>query len=242
MAQLPRAAAHAFVVDLAAPELDEADRHHLARVLRLTDGQAVTVADGRGSWRPCAWRSDGTLEPVGEVVEDEAPVPGVTVAFALTKGERPEWVVQKLTEVGVDAIVAFRAARSVVRWDAARASAAAQRWRRVAREAAMQSRRSRLPEIGEVTTFAEVAARVGKEGAVAVPGGGPPGLDRPTLLVGPEGGWAPDEVGCGLPAVGLGATVLRAETAAVAGAVLLCALREGVVCRSRRAWDESHIP
>ncbi|MFP5377197.1 MAG: RNA methyltransferase PUA domain-containing protein, partial [Acidimicrobiia bacterium] len=92
MASLPRAAAHAFVDDVAAPDLDAGDRHHLARVLRLRDGQAVTVADGRGRWRLCAWRGEGRMEPVGEVVEEAPPDPPVTVAFALTKGERPEWV------------------------------------------------------------------------------------------------------------------------------------------------------
>lgn len=242
MASLPRAAAHAFVADVGAPELDPGDRHHLARVLRLADGQAVTVADGRGRWRPCTWRGERALEPAGDVVSEPAPEPAVTVAFALTKGERPEWVVQKLTEVGVDAIVAFRAARSVVRWDEAKASAAVERWRRVAREAAMQCRRVRLPEVAGVAGFAEVADRFGSTGALAAPGGGPPGLERPVVLVGPEGGWAPEELACGLPTVGLGPTVLRAETAAVAGAVLLCALREGVVCRPRPSRDEGHNP
>lgn len=242
MAPLPRAAAHAFVDDLVAPDLGAGDRHHLARVLRLRDGQAVTVADGRGRWRLCAWRGEGRLEPVGEVVEEAPPDPPVTVAFALTKGERPEWVVQKLTEVGVDAIVPFRAARSVVRWDGARAAAAAERWRRVAREAAMQSRRARLPHVAGVTGFADVVALVGESGALADQGGGPPGLDRPAVLVGPEGGWAPAEAGCGLPAVGLGAGVLRAETAALAAGVLLCAQREGLASPPRPSRDKGHKP
>lgn len=242
MAPLPRAAAHAFVADVDQPELGSSDRHHLARVLRLTAGQAVTVADGRGRWRPCTWRADGALEPSGDVVAEPEPSPPVTVAFALTKGERPEWVVQKLTEVGVDTILAFRAARSVVRWDEAKAAAAVERWRTVAREAAMQCRRVRLPAVGEVVGFADVVARVGAAGALAAPGGGPPHLDRPALLVGPEGGWTTEELACDLPAVGLGPTVLRAETAAVAGAVVLCALREGLVCPSRRSRDEGHKP
>ena len=241
MALLPRAAAHVFVADPEAPELDPDDRHHLTRVLRLRDGEAVTVADGRGRWRECVWRA-GAPEPVGPLTYDGAPDPPVTVAFALTKGERPEWVVQKLTEVGVDTILPFRAARSVVRWDEAKAAAAAERWRRVAREAAMQCRRARLPHVGEVTDFAGAVSAVGPYGALAAPGGEAPDLVRPALLVGPEGGWTLDELGCGLPAVGLGPTVLRAETAAVAAAVVLCALRERVVWPSRPSRDEGHKP
>ncbi len=81
--------------------------------------------------------------------------PAVTVAFALVKGERPEWVTQKLTELGVDTIVPFTAARSVVRWDDRKAAANRDRLERVAREAAMQSRRCWLPEVASVATFAD---------------------------------------------------------------------------------------
>ena len=223
------AAAHAFVDDLSAPVLDPGDRRHLERVLRLRPGQVVTVTDGAGRWRPCLWRPGGDLEAAGPEVVEERPRPEVTVGFALTKGDRPEWVVQKLTEVGVDHIVPFRAARSVVRWDEAKAADQVERWRRVAREAAMQSRRSRLPRIAPVAGFADVVAALSQSAALAIAGGGPATLDRPTLLVGPEGGWTDEEAGCGLPGVGLGPTVLRAETAAMAAAVVLCGLRAGTI-------------
>jgi len=215
-----RAAAHAFVDDLDAPALGEADAHHLGRVLRLRPGQVVTVADGRGRWRPCTWGPGGGLEPAGEVVEEVPPSPPVTVALALTKGARADWAVQKLTELGVDAVVPFVAERSVVRWDPAAARRHAQRWRSVAREAAMQCRRARLPEVGEVVAFAEAAARPGA--ALAEPGGRRLDLSHPTVLVGPEGGWSPAELACGLPTVSLAPTILRSETAAVAAAAVLC--------------------
>lgn len=221
-----RSAAHAFVADLDRPALDDADRHHLARVLRLRPGQVVTVGDGAGRWRPCRWAGEGDLEPAGEVVVEEAPRPAITVAFALTKGVRPEWTVQKLTELGVDTIVALAAERSVVRRDPEAAARHLVRWRRVAREAAMQSRRARLPEVAGVVGFTELVGGTGRAGTVlAEPGGGRLGLDRPTVLVGPEGGWSPAELACGLPTVDLGPTVLRAETAALAAAALLTALR-----------------
>ena len=83
--------------------------------------------------------------------------PALTVAFAPIKGERPEWVVQKLTELGIDRIVPLRSERSVVRWTAQRGQAAVERLRRVAREAAAQCRRVWLPEVAETVAFADLA-------------------------------------------------------------------------------------
>ena len=153
------------------------------------------------------------------------------MAFAPAKGDRPEWVVQKLTELGVDRIVPLAADRSVVRWGTGRAERALERLRRVAREAAAQSRRTWLPEVEPVTTVAGLVATSGEHGGVrlAQMGGGPPAPGDRTVAVGPEGGWSPDEAGLGGAPLGLGPTVLRAETAAVAAAVLLVSLRAGTV-------------
>jgi 16S rRNA (uracil1498-N3)-methyltransferase len=164
---------------------------------------------------------------VGEVERTARPDPPVTVAFAVVKGQRPEWAVQKLTEIGVDRIVPLLAARSVVRWPRGESAGQVVRLRRVAREAAMQSRRVWLPEVTGVTPFGEVAAQPGA--ALAHPGGGPPSLHRPVLLVGPEGGWDGGELDAGLPLVGLGPSVLRTETAAVVAAAYLCGIRAGTV-------------
>ena len=153
------------------------------------------------------------------------------MAFALTKGEKPELVVQKLTELGVDRIVPFTAARSIVRWDADRAAHHIGRLRKVAREAAMQSRRAHLPVVEDLLDFAGVRALPGA--VLADAGGGPPRLDRPVVLIGPEGGWTDDERSAGLPAMGLGPQILRAETAAIAAGTLLGALRAGTVQHAR---------
>lgn len=191
----------------------------------MRDGEVVTAADGSGRWVRCRW-AGGSLVVDGEVVSDPAPAPVITVAFAPVKGERPEWAVQKLTELGVDRVVPLITARSVVRWTGERGAAAVERWRRVAREAAMQSRRSWLPVVEPAATFGDVA---GREGAArADVGGGPPSLARPVVLVGPEGGWSDEESGAGLPVIGLGPNVLRTETAAVAAGALLVALRSGL--------------
>ena len=194
-------------------------------MLRLRPGDEITVSDGRGGWRTC--RLGPALEPTGAVTRDERPAPEITVAFAPAKGERPEWAVQKLTELGVDRIVPFAADRSVVRWDGERAFRQAERLRRVVREAAMQCRRTWLPEVEEVAAFDEVAGRPGA--VLADRDGGPPSLSPGPVLVGPEGGWSPEEVALDLPRMAFGDHVLRAETAAVAVAALLGALRSGLV-------------
>ncbi len=108
--------------------------------------------------RRCAERGGGagsarrSSRPARSQV-DPPPAPTITVAFALVKGERPELVVQKLTELGVDRIVPFLAERSVVRWEPDKAERNATRLRRVAVEAAMQCRRTWLPEVAALATF-----------------------------------------------------------------------------------------
>ncbi|MGH9289535.1 MAG: RsmE family RNA methyltransferase [Acidimicrobiales bacterium] len=221
------ARAHVFVADLDAPVLDSGDHHHLVRVLRLAPGSHVTAGDGTGRWRPCLLTDGPSLALAGPPVGEPRPEPPITVAFALVKGERPELAVQKLTELGVDRIVPFVAERSVVRWEPARADRHVERWRAIARQAAMQCRRTWLPEVGPVGTFDSVAALPGA--VLADAAGAPPTLDRPVVLIGPEGGWTPGERMCGLPTVCLGAHVLRAETAAITAGAVLTALRAGVL-------------
>jgi 16S rRNA (uracil1498-N3)-methyltransferase len=210
-----------FVDDVEAPQLGPEDRHHLERVLRLRSGAPITVGDGRGRFRPA--RLGPAVEPTGPVVDVPAAVPALTVGFALSKGDKPELVVQKLTELGIDRIVPFRAARSVVRWDDAKAAKAVERLRLVARSAAAQCHRPWLPQVAEVASLADLLAEPGV--AVVDRGGGPLPAGTPTLLVGPEGGWEPGEVPAGVTRVGLGAHVLRAETAAIAAGVRLTADR-----------------
>ena len=222
---------HVFVDDLERPELRDEDRHHLTRSLRLRPGDTFTASDGAGSWRACRLGSgpEGEVEPVSEMVFVEANQPRLTIGFALIKGGRPELVVQKLTELGVDAIVPFTAEHSVVRWDADRATRHIERLRRVAREAAMQSRQVRIPEIGEPTDFAALAIRPGAIRADIT--GNPPSLDHSTVLIGPEGGWSESERRQ-LNAIRISSSVLRSETAAITTAALLTALRDGLTATS----------
>lgn len=211
----------AFVEDVDAPTLAEADLHHLQRVLRLRPGAPLTVGDGRGRWRPAVLGVD--VEPSGAVRSWATPAPVLRVGFALVKGDKPELVVQKLTELGVDEIVPFRAARSVVRWDAARSAKAVARLRLVARSAAAQSHRPVLPHVADVVDLADLAAAPGV--AFAERGGRPIRPGDATVLVGPEGGWAPEELALAPDRVALAGHVLRAETAAITAGVLLVAAR-----------------
>lgn len=214
-----------FVDDLDTPRLLDADRHHLERVLRVRPGDPLTIADGHGRWRTAVLGEEPT--PTGPVAEQPVRPPPLTVAFALVKGAKPEVVVQKLTELGIDRIVPFRAARSVVQWDDAKAAKAVLRLRAVARAAAMQCHRACLPEIAEVASFDQLASEPGA--VLADRAGHPPALGRPVVLVGPEGGWAAEERARELPRMTVGEHVLRAETAAIAAGVLMAALRAAAV-------------
>lgn len=231
------AVAQVFVEDLDALAVGPDDEHHLAKVLRLRRGEVVLASDGAGRWRPCRFVGVDTsgvsgvpvLEADGPVVVSVRAEPEVTVAFVPVKGDRPEWVVQKLTEAGVDRIVVLESRRAVVRWEGERRSRALDRLRRVALGAAAQSRRAWLPEVVGADDLDDLGALLRPVPlAVAQIGGEPPSTRAPAVAVGPEGGWDPSET-AGRPLVSLGPHVLRAETAAVAAGLLLCALREGVV-------------
>lgn len=215
-----------YVEDLEHPVLRLDDHHHLARVRRVRNGDPVILGDGLGSWRT-GRMADEEPEPTGDVRYCEHRSPTIGVAFALVKGSKPELAVQKLTELGVDWICPFEAARSVVRWDEGKAEAAQARLSKVAREAAMQSRQPWLPMVEPVVPFAAVA---GIDGAcLAERGGDAPTLEFPVILVGPEGGWERHELEVDLPRVSLSTGVLRAETAAIVAGALLVALRAGRV-------------
>ena len=219
-----RGGPHAFVEDVEEPVLFADDRHHLARVLRLRDGDPLTVCNAAGHWRPA--RFGDRLELSGDVVEVLSPAREVAVGFTLIKSGRPELVVQKLTELGVDRILLLAAERSTVSWDNGKVADNMERLARVVRESGMQSRRVRLPVL-ESPQRVLVAAQ-GPGVAMAEPGGSGLDGDVGLLLIGPEEGWTYAELG-DRRRVGLGSTVLRSETAAIAAGALMVALRDGRV-------------
>lgn len=205
---------------------DEA--RHLARVLRAKVGDAVTLFDGHGRTWPARvvtiGRSEVEFETDELVVEPPRCGPILTLAVALPKGERQKWLVEKLTELGVDRLVPLVTERGV----AEATPSAIERLERGVIEACKQCGRNRLMEIGEPTTVAAIIAEkpAAVIGLLAEPTGEPLALatlqNAPEViaLVGPEGGFTDAErttaEANGFHAVSLAPHVLRVETAAVA--------------------------
>jgi len=215
---LRRSAAHVLVDDVASLALADDARHHLRRVLRLRDGEPVTVTDGAGRWRAGVVADGGaSIEAAGEVQYVERRTPALTVAAAAPKGDRLDWLVAKCTEVGIDRLIVLDAEHSVVRWSPERAGKQLERWGRIMAEASMQSRRVWLPEISGPVPAADVLATA----AVAEPGGRRVAAGDVLIAIGPEGGWSPAELALAGDTVSLGPNVLRVETAAFAAAVLM---------------------
>lgn len=224
-----------FLVDSVADatiRLDPSASHHAIRVLRIRVGDPVTLATG----------SDGTFasgvvvdaDAAGMVVEVRSrrevprPQPRITVAFALTKGAKPEFTVEKLTELGVDRIIPWASARSVVEWDATKRARHGDRMRATAIGAVQQSRRAWLPEVLDpVTGTDELLERIGDDEILVLDRDGdeplPEALEHAvTLVIGPEGGLTTEEMrALGGHVVCMLDGVLRAETAAIAAAALV---------------------
>jgi 16S rRNA (uracil1498-N3)-methyltransferase len=205
--------AHVLVDDVHVPVLSDDDAHHVFRVLRVRAGETVTVTDGAGRWRACR-AGDRAIEPSGDVVEVARRERPLTIACTIPKQDRPEWIVQKLTELGVDRIVLLHAERSVVRWNDERSARHLAKLRRVAAEALQQSRGVWLPEIDGPVAAVDVLPGA----AAAEPGAAPIGPEHTMVAIGPEGGWSPTELAAAATTVSIGRTVLRVETAALVAA------------------------
>jgi 16S rRNA (uracil1498-N3)-methyltransferase len=207
---------------------------HAVSVRRIRAGEQLLLGDGAGVLARCVVEQAGRDGLRARVLGRWSVAPGqppVTVVQALPKSERSELAIELATEAGADAFVAWQAARCVARWDGARVDNGLRRWRAVVRSAARQSRRAHIPPVEGVLSTAALAQRIRDEVAsgAAVLALHESAADRLAdlglvqanslmLLVGPEGGIAPDEVAAltdaGAVAVRLGPTVLRTSTAA----------------------------
>ncbi len=218
-------------------EGDEA--RHAVVVKRIRAGEHVALTDGRGT-TVVGKVSETTKAALTLVVEEartiEPELPRVVVVQAIPKGERGELAVEMLTEVGVDLIVPWAAARSVAVWKGERAAKSLAKWRSTAREAAKQSRRAWFPEVADVVDTAAVTALLEKASVPVVlheAASGPiadlpvPGRGEIVIVVGPEGGIAEEELAAfaavGAEPVRLGSSVLRTSTAGVAATAALLA-------------------
>lgn len=214
------------------------DARHAARVLRIAPGERITASDGCGAWVEARVEQVGT-EVVAAVLERRAvapPRPWLVVWQAIPKAGKLDVVVQKLTEIGAGAVVPFAARRSVARWDGEKSAARTAHLQAVAREACKQSRRAWLLEVSPPRGLAEARMPcivLHEEAPLRLSAAlSPEAPETLSLVVGPEGGLAPEEVAAlearGAVVAGLGPQVLRTETAAlVAAAVILS--RYGVI-------------
>ncbi len=232
--------------DCGAVELRGRDYHYLVRVLRLSPGERFPARDAGGRLRNCRVAQVGEdfvrleLDPPEP---EEAGGPPLTLIQALPKGRKMDQIVRQVTEAGVAEIVPVFSRFSLSRLAVEDRERRVERWRRIAREATQQSGGSRVPLVAGPVPLERALARELEEGELRLvfhqsrlaPGtlhaalaGGP---RRVTLLVGPEGGLAEEEVAQalrrGFQPITIGRRVWRTETAALfAAAVVQCLLEE----------------
>jgi 16S rRNA (uracil1498-N3)-methyltransferase len=227
-------------VDVGSPvSVEGAEAHHAVVVRRLAVGEPVLLTDGAGLVAECEVTATGKARldaVVRSLSSVPAPAPEINVVQALPKGDRGELAVELLTEVGVARIVPWASARSVTVWRGDRAAKSLARWQATAREAAKQARRAWFPEVTPLVSTADVVALIAdaplalvlhEEATEPLPTELP---DTIVLVVGPEGGLAPEELtafaAAGARTVRLGAEVLRTSTAGVAAVSALLSRTE----------------
>ena len=215
--------------------------HHLRDSLRLHPGDTLTLNDGLGT-RYRVEVTHVTPQAIDNRIIDQQTEPArrtspIVLGQALIKGDKMDWVIQKATELGVATIVPIHSTHSVIKPNPERLEHQRARWTRIARDAAQQSERWTLPVIADPVDLAEICrhyASAPMKGMLAERSSGPSlatislPQDRQhpiIVLIGPEGGWAPDEQRLaqeqGFLPLTLGPRILRAETATIAALSIL---------------------
>jgi 16S rRNA (uracil1498-N3)-methyltransferase len=219
--------------------LDGPEGRHASTVRRTRTGEEVDLVDGDGT------RARGVVVEVGTgrldlrvtaLSAEPEPRPRLVLVQALAKGDRDEQAIEAATECGVDEVVPWQAARCVVQWRGERGERSRRKWHGVLDAATKQSRRARRPVLGATATTddlvdrvrAAAAAYVLHEDATEALALAPlPDEGDVVLVVGPEGGVAPEELAllgsAGARAVRLGPTVLRSSSAGPAALAVLSA-------------------
>ncbi|MFV0284350.1 MAG: 16S rRNA (uracil(1498)-N(3))-methyltransferase [Castellaniella sp.] len=219
-------------------DLPDALAHHALRVLRLADGAAITLFDGRGGQYPATLRIEGrhARAELGAHESHEGELRGrLTLIQGLASGDKMDWIVEKAVELGAAELRPVAAERSVLRLSGSRLDRRLDHWRAIARAASEQCGRNRLMRIHPPAPLAACLETVQGPALFCHPEGvldfraALTGVrDSLTLMVGPEGGWAPEELALaqrqGLQGVRFGARVLRTETAGLAMAAAATAL------------------
>ncbi|HEY2645103.1 MAG TPA: 16S rRNA (uracil(1498)-N(3))-methyltransferase [Galbitalea sp.] len=219
-----------------------AEARHAVTVSRLAAGETVRVGNGQGvvasgvvtQVAPAEFRFE-----VSALEVTERPVPAIWLAQALAKGDRDELAIQAATELGVDGVIPWAAARSISRWEGAKVAKGQERWSAIVREASKQSVRAWLPEVAPLVTTKQLASLAATAHVIVLDPEGQLPLtlartdseesdDRDiVLVVGPEGGIAPAELdalySAGAIGARLGDTILRTSTAGPAAIAVLSA-------------------
>jgi 16S rRNA (uracil1498-N3)-methyltransferase len=221
--------------------LDPAQARHAREVLRLQEGDEIELFDDAGAIATGTLVFVGSKELAALVKRLDPPQSSaglrVTVASAVPKGERADWMVEKLSELGVAAFIPLSTERSVVKPEGKNK---VDRWIRIATESAKQSRRAGVMRVDELRTVADVVreqrpalylstAPDAKPIQSVLSGDGD--LETLMFLIGPEGGWTDAEIQLfatsGIQAAKLTSTILRIETAAIAAAAVSLVLHDG---------------
>ncbi|WP_018756754.1 RsmE family RNA methyltransferase [Paenibacillus terrigena] len=226
------------------------DAHHISKVMRARVGEKFIVSDG-ASQEALVEITDIEASGVTAVIVErialtQEPWLQVTVAQSLPKGDKMETVIQKCTEIGAVRFIPYISERTIVQYDAKKEAKRIERWGKIAKEAAEQAHRNRVPEVESTSTWKQMLARIAsydlvlfcyeKEEGLQLRDVVQPfiaGMDRNLaaqvlVMVGPEGGFTVQEMeaaeAAGAKSVGLGRRILRTETAAMVG--LTCLLYE----------------
>ena len=219
------------------------DAHHITHVLRMRVGEELTLCDGAGTDYACQILSLSEGEVVVQVLRQTPsqgePTVEVTLYQGLPKSEKMDWIVQKSVELGVGRIVPVAMARSVVRVTGVDAAKKQARWQKIAVGAAEQSGRGHIPEVAEPVLFSRTVTMMSEETIVLYEGGGRPLSElvhpqkrRISLVVGPEGGIAREEIqqlqAAGARLATLGPRILRCETAPLAALAVVMELTKNL--------------
>ncbi len=222
--------------------VEGAGAHHMRDVLRMQPGEAVEAADEEGTVYHCRVAELGADDVVLDVLsvsasENELPI-DITLYMGLPKFEKMELIVQKAVELGAARVVPVAMKRSIVKLDEKKAKAKVVRWQAIAEAAAKQSKRGRIPEVGNVMPYKAAIAEAAAAGRILVPYECAEGIEgtrrvlaslKPgesvAVFIGPEGGFDPVEIeaaeNAGAEIITLGRRILRTETAAITALALL---------------------
>jgi len=214
------------------------EAHHIIRVLRLGPGHSVSISDGKsveslGVISDIDIRDTKIKIRILDQNKSKETKPFITLLQALPKGEKFDWIIQKSTELGVSTIIPVITQRTIVNILPSKLESRMERWNKIAIEAAKQSLRMDIPQIGELSTFDASLREVEKHHLSIIPWEQEKELSirkalksidgtvtKVAVFIGPEGGFSPEEVKkakeMGAVSVSLGPRILRTETAAIA--------------------------